>query len=160
MVGVKGVGGIITILVLSEDILGDLWVWDNWLQSGRMILCRIAFLGAGVCFFGGVSKSIKIAVSNWERGGAFVWEQELGAILYCCVAEFDNCRAGFDIVKLSFSKCAGWPVGFGAINIVKRCLKLSQLIPITTTSSAKWCSVWIDETQVWLYAAWLYVNYV
>ena len=58
------------------------------------------------------------------------------------------CRVGFDIIKLSFSKRASWPVGFEAIRIFKREPRVISWLPITITSSAKGCLTWIDKAQL------------
>ena len=53
----------------------------------------------------------------------FVWESLQAHPDYCIWLSVVG-----HFVKLSFSKRAGWPVGFGAIRIVKECLEVSQLI--------------------------------
>ena len=126
MVGVKGAGDINLILALLEDVFGGLRVWDNWLQPGGTSLCRTLSLFldtlGGSCgenwtlciacgwglSFGRVSKSIWIAVSHWN------------SLDVSARAKSRRCEAEFDIVSLSFSKRAGWPVGFGAIRIIKK----------------------------------------
>ena len=95
-IAVKGASGINIIFELLKDLLGSLWLRDDWLQLGEISICRTfssvrlaeAMMRAGphVLLAGEVLYSEKSSRASellypTKRGGAFLQEREPGAIV-------------------------------------------------------------------------------
>ena len=132
-------------------LLVGLRVRDNWLESGRTNPCRTyhhlkVFFGVPGGSCGGDWTSF-ISMRPLVRGSLYAHlNRRFWLIVRFCKSEVPLLWSLVTLEQLSFSKRAGWLVGFIAIRIVKRrSLEISQLI--TTTSSSEGCSAWMDKVR-------------
>ena len=114
-------------------LLVGLRVQDDWLESGKTNLCRTChclkvFLGVlgGSC---GGNWTSCIGMKSLVWGSLYAHLNcRFWLIVYFCESKVLLLWSLVTPEQLSFSKRAGWPVGFGAIRIVKGRLEVSQLI--------------------------------
>ena len=133
-----------TSLSLEEQIHAELII----IQRSSLVYLTEATVGTRFHALLGVRSFIR--KSSQEHLDCCIWWSVAGHFYESEMPLRHCCRAGFGIIKLSFSKRAGWPIGFGAFRIVKGgASRLVSWSLITTTLSAKRCSTWMDEAQVW-----------